>query len=188
MRKEYEEKNKKLKELKDKHEQQELSITSRLFDENCPWLLYGLVGETSDFDDYRIALTKQIAKKEIQENPDIMLPEGSPDAPSLKRMLEHQWCEVCNREAPRGSEPWLHIKKVMERPKEPMRVSDSFMQFYGDIQKSTGRYETTIPKIADDYTQYMSEIFNLEEQIEQQVKVVEGVSGFFRLVTLYNYE
>jgi DNA sulfur modification protein DndD len=89
-----------------------------------------LEGETSDFDDYRIALTKQIAKQEIQENPDIMLPEGSPDAPSLKRMLEHQWCEVCNREAPRGSEPWLHIKKVMERPKKPMRVSDSFMQFY----------------------------------------------------------
>ena len=182
LRKEYDEECKKLKELKDKHEQQELSITSRLFDENCPWLLYGLVGETSDFDDYRIALTKQIAKKEIQENPDIMLPEGSPDAPSLKRMLEHQWCEVCNREAPRGSEPWLHIKKVMERPKEPMRVSDSFMQFYGDIQKSTGRYETTIPKIADDYTQYMSEIFNLEEQIEQQVKVVEAKENELTLV------
>ena len=182
MRKEYDEECQKLKGLKDKHEQQELSITSRLFDENCPWLLYGLEGETSDFDDYRIALTKQIAKQEIQDNPDIMLPEGSPDAPSLKRMLEHQWCEVCNREAPRGSEPWLHIKKVMERPKEPMRVSDSFMQFYGDIQKSTGRYETTIPKIADDYSQYMSDIFNLEEQIEQQVKVVEAKENELTLV------
>ena len=182
LRKEYEDECLKLENLKDAHEQQELSITSRLFDENCPWLLYGLEGETSDFDDYRIALTKQIAKQEIQNNPDIMLPEGSPDAPSLKRMLEHQWCEVCNREAPRGSEPWLHIKKVMERPKEPMRVSDSFMQFYGDIQKSTGRYETTIPKIAEDYSRYMSDIFNLEEQIEQQVKVVEAKENELALV------
>ena len=182
LRKEYNDECQILEDLKDAHEQQELSITSRLFDENCPWLLYGLEGETSDFDDYRIALTKQIAKQEIQDNPDIMLPEGSPDAPSLKRMLEHQWCEVCNREAPRGSEPWLHIKKVMERPKEPMRVSDSFMQFYGDIQKSTGRYETTIPKIADDYSRYMSDIFNLEEQIEQQVKVVEAKENELALV------
>ena len=182
LRKEYNDECKKLKDLKDKHERQELSITSRLFDENCPWLLYGLEGETNDFDDYRIALTKQIAKQEIQDNPNIMLPEGSPDAPSLKRMLEHQWCEVCNREAPRGSEPWLHIKKVMERPKKPMRVSDSFMQFYGDIQKSTGRYETTIPKIADDYSQYMSDFLNLEEQIEQQVKVVEAKENELALV------
>ena len=182
LRKEYDDEFRKLEDLKNAHEQQELSITSRLFDENCPWLLYGLEGETSDFDDYRIALTKQIAKQEIQNNPDIMLPEGSPDAPSLKRMLEHQWCEVCNREAPRDSEPWLHIKKVMERPKEPMRISDSFMQFYGDIQKSTGRYETTIPKIAEDYSQYMSDIFNLEELIEQQVKMVEAKENELALV------
>ena len=182
LRKEYDDEFRKLEDLKNAHEQQELSITSRLFDENCPWLLYGLEGETSDFDDYRIALTKQIAKQEIQNNPDIMLPEGSPDAPSLKRMLEHQWCEVCNREALRDSEPWLHIKKVMERPKEPMRISDSFMQFYGDIQKSTGRYETTIPKIAEDYSQYMSDIFNLEEQIEQQVKMVEAKENELALV------
>jgi len=182
LRKEYDEECHKLEDLKDAHEQQELSITSRLFDENCPWLLYGLEGETSDFDDYRIALTKQIATQEIQANPDIMLPEGSPDAPSLKRMLEHQWCEVCNREAPRGSEPWLHIKKVMERPKEPMRVSDSFMQFYGDIQKSTGRYETTIPNISDDFNKYMSEILDLEDKIEQQERIVEVKENELTLV------
>lgn len=182
LRKEYDDECQILEDLKAAHEQQELSITSRLFDENCPWLLYALEGETSDFDDYRIALTKQLAKKEIQNNPDIMLPEGSPDAPSLKRMLEHQWCEVCNREALRDTAPWLHIKKVMERPKTPMRVSDSFMQFYGDIQKTTGRYETTIPKIADDYRKYMSDIFNLEEQIDQQVKVVEAKENELALV------
>ena len=182
LRKEYDEECRKLKELKDTHEQQELSITSRLFDENCPWILFGLDDETSIFDDHRITLTKQIAKQEFQDNPDIMLPEGSPDAPSLKRMLEHQWCEVCNREALRDSEPWLHIKKVMERPKKPMRVSDSFMQFYGDIQKSTGRYETTIPNIAADYNNYMSDILDLEDKIEQQGVIVETKENELTLV------
>lgn len=182
LRKEYEDECKKLEGLKSKKERQELSITSRLFDENCPWLLFGLEGETGDFDDYRIALSKQLAAIEIQHNPDIMLPEGSPDAPSLKRMLEHEWCEVCNREAKRGTEPWLHIKKVMERPKEPMRVSDSFMQFYGDIQKITGRYETTIPNIIDDYNHYMEEIWDLEDQISQQEKVVEAKENELTLV------
>ena len=182
LRKEYEDECKKLEGLKSKKERQELSITSRLFDENCPWLLFGLEGETGDFDDYRIALSKQLAAIEIQHNPDIMLPEGSPDAPSLKRMLEHEWCEVCNREAKRGTDPWLHIKKVMERPKEPMRVSDSFMQFYGDIQKITGRYETTIPNIIDDYNHYMEEIWDLEDQITQQEKVVEAKENELTLV------
>jgi len=182
LRKEYEDEYKKLDGLKSKKERQELSITSRLFDENCPWLLFGLEGETGDFDDYRIALSKQLAAIEIQHNPEIMLPEGSPDAPSLKRMLEHEWCEVCNREAKKGTDPWLHIKKVMERPKEPMRVSDSFMQFYGDIQKITGRYETTIPNITDDYNHYMEEIWDLEDQITQQEKVVEAKENELTLV------
>jgi len=100
----------------------------------------------------------------------------------LKRMLEHEWCEVCNREAKKGTDPWLHIKKVMERPKEPMRVSDSFMQFYGDIQKITGRYETAIPNITDDYNHYMEEIWDLEDQITQQEKVVEAKENELTLV------
>ena len=104
LRYEYESEQKKLQNLQKKKEDLEKSITSRLFDENCPWLLMGLEGETSDFDDFRIALSQALAQKQIMENPDILLPEGSPDTPSLKRMLERCHCEVCDREAPRDSE------------------------------------------------------------------------------------
>ena len=63
-----------------------------------------------------------------------------------------------------------------------MRVSDSFMQFYGDIQKITGRYETTIPNIIDDYNHYMEEIWDFEDQITQQEKVVEAKENELTLV------
>jgi len=76
LRHEYESEQAKLRNLQKEKEEQERSITSRLFDENCPWLLMGLEGETSDFDDFRIALTKKLAQKQIMENPDILLPEG----------------------------------------------------------------------------------------------------------------
>lgn len=182
LRNEYESEQKKLQNLQKQKERQELSITSRLFDENCPWLLMGLEGETSDFDDFRLALNQALAQKEIIENPDILLPEGSPDTPSLKRMLERCHCEVCDREAPRNSEPWLHIKKVMERPRKAMHSSDSFMQYYGKIQKTTGQYETSIPKIAEDYEKYMNDIFDLDDKIEAQEAVVEQKESEMALI------
>ena len=182
LRREYEAEQNKLTDLLKKKENQELSITSRRFDENCPWLLMGLNGETGDFDDLRIALSQVLAQKKIIENPDILLPEGSPDAPSLKRMLERCHCEVCDREAPRGSEPWMHIKKVMERPRKAMHSSDSFMQYYGKIQKTTGLYETTIPNIEEDYTNYMNEIFDLDDKIKEQEAIVEQKESEMTLV------
>ena len=182
LRYEYEAEQDALGQLQKKKEEQEKSITSRLFDENCPWLLMGLEGETSDFDDFRIALSQALAQKKIMENPDILLPEGSPDTPSLKRMLERCHCEVCNREAPKGSDPWLHIKKIMERPRKAMHASDSFMQYYGKIQKTTGLYETTIPKIEEDYVAYMNSIFDLDEQIAAQENKVEQKESEMTLV------
>lgn len=168
LREEYEKEKKLLNEMKKDKEHHELSITSRLFDENHPWLLYGLQEETANFDDYRIALTKELAKREIIENPDILLPEGSPDSPSLQRMLDRCHCEVCDREAPRGSAAWLHIKQVKDRPRKPMRVSNSFVQYYGELQTSFGRYATTIQNIDSDYNAYMDAIDKIDEDISAQ--------------------
>lgn len=169
---EYKREREQLDRLKEKKEQLELSVTSRLFDENCPWILMGLGEEIDAFDRNRIELVGNLATANVQKNPDIILPEGSPDTPSLKRMLKNEFCEVCGRPAPKGSEEWQHIKKVLERPQKPMLSSDSFVQFYGDIQKEVGRYSTTIPCISDDYQRYMSEIFDLDEKIAAQEDVV----------------
>ena len=186
LRQEYENECATLTSLKKKKEEQELSITSRLFDENCPWILMGLEKETGTFDANRINLTKEIALREITQTSEILLPDNSPDTPSLKRMLEHEWCEVCNREAKKGSEPWLHIKKVMERPHKEMRTSASFMQFYSGIQNTTGRYETTIPNIQESFNNYMRDLFDLDEKIEEQERIVENKENELTLVGIEN--
>lgn len=182
LRLEYEEEHNKLNSLKRQKAEQELSITMRLFDENCPWILMGLENETGDFDANRIELTKKIAAQEITQNPQILLPDDSPDAPSLRRMLEHEHCEVCDREAKKGSAPWLHIKKVLERPHKEMRTSASFMQFYSGLQNATGRYEATIPQIQESFEQYMNSIYDLDDQIEAQERIVEAKENELTLV------
>lgn len=186
LRHEYEEECAKLDSLKREKAEQELSITSRLFDENCPWILMGLGNETGDFDAKRIELTKKLTAQEISQNPQILLPDDSPDAPSLRRMLEHEHCEVCDREAKKGTAPWLHIKKVLERPHKEMRTSASFMQFYSGLQNATGRYEATIPQIQESFEQYMNHIYDLDDQIEAQERIVEAKENELTLVGIEN--
>ena len=99
LRAEYDQENAKLKQMEKDRDEKELSVTSRLFDENCPWVLYGLKDEIDQFDTNRIEYLNAKRDAEIRNNPDILLPEGSPDAPSLKRMLETM---VCERSLPKG--------------------------------------------------------------------------------------
>ena len=63
-----------------------------------------------------------------------------------------------------------------------MHSSDSFMQYYGNIQKRTGLYETTIPKIVEDYESYMNNIFDLDDKIATQENVVEQKASEMTLV------
>ncbi len=186
LRHEYEEERAKLDSMKRDKSEQELSITSRLFDENCPWILMGLETETGDFDANRIELTRKITAQEITQNPQILLPDDSPDAPSLRRMLEHEHCEVCDREAKKGTAPWLHIKKVLERPHREMRTSASLSQFYSGLQNATGRYEATIPQIQESFEQYMNNIYDLDDQIEAQERLVEAKENELTLVGIEN--
>ena len=186
LRHEYNEERLKLDSLKKRKEEQELSITSRLFDENCPWILMGLENETGHFDANRIELTRKITAIELSQNPMILLPDDSPDAPSLQRMLDNEYCEVCGREAKMDTAPWLHIQKVLNRPHKEMRTSASFMQFYSGIQTTTGRYESTIPKIQESFKQYMNDIYDLEDQIESQERIVEAKENELTLVGVEN--
>lgn len=186
LRQEYEKELEILNSLKKRKVEQELSITSRLFDENCPWILMGLDNEIGDFDENRIDLTKKITAVELTQKHEILLPDDSPDTPSLKRMLEREICEVCNRVAKRGTDPWLHIKKVMERPRKEMRTSASFMQYYSSVQNITGRYVTTIPTIQEDFEHYMNSIYDLDDQIESQERIVEAKENEMTLVGTEN--
>lgn len=161
-----------LENLKNKKEKLELSVTSRIFDENCPWLLMGLADELSEFCELRTELLTAITTEKFKKNPEILLPVDSPDPLSLKRMIDRCHCEVCDREAPKDSKPWLHIKKLMDRSRTAAHSSESLMPFYDDLQMEVGRYRSTIPTIEADYDNYLQKIYDLEDQIVAQQDVV----------------
>ena len=103
-----------INELKEQKNEREKNITTMMFSENSPWLLMNLGNQISLFDQRRQNLTSEIATQKAMDNPFIKLPEGSPDIPSLQRMLRTEVCEVCGRPALKDSEYWNHIKMVME--------------------------------------------------------------------------
>jgi DNA sulfur modification protein DndD len=125
----------------------ETSITSALFDEECPWLLESLVSELDYYDKKREKHIGDLAQLNNDGALVIMLPEGSPDTSSLERMLKNQVCEVCGQPAMIGTEAWNHIKLILDRPKKISTTRNDFGHFYGMLQKSASAYLRIIPKI-----------------------------------------
>ena len=174
LRSEYEREDNELNKMRKKKEEMELSITSRIFDENRPWLLWALEEEITTFDELRVDFIGKQREKQISNNPDILLPEGSPDVPSLRRMLLREYCEVCGREAHKGTPEYQHIEMVLNRPRKSVLQSEgSLGQFYGDLQMQVGNYRQTIPCVNDEYEKFMDEIDALGEAIIAQEAVVE---------------
>lgn len=174
LRTEYELEESKLTALRKQKDELELSVTSRLFDDNCPWLLMELQQEISNFDEMRINFISSKRDAEIVKNPEILLPEGSPDTPSLLRMLRNHRCEICDRPFEKDSDAYKHVDMLIHRPRKAMHQSqDSLSQFYGDLQNNVGSYARTIPSIADEFDAFLDKVDELDEQISEQEKVVE---------------
>ena len=106
-----------------------LSVTRRLFDENSPWVLLGLKEEIDNFDKNRLAYQNARRDSEIRNNPEILLPAGSPDALSLERMLKTMVCEVCGRSLKDDPEAYNHVKKILERPIHPMHSTQDSLYY-----------------------------------------------------------
>lgn len=169
---------KELRRLKDEGEKQ---ITSRLFAETSPWLLRGLKSEIDRFSALRDKwVADKTALRMAKEGTVILLPQDSPDVLSLKRMLEREWCEVCNREAKKNTEAWKHIKTVMERPKkEEVSVRNDFSQFYSSIQNSVGTLYNSIDDIDRSIEEYQDYLKDLNTQIEEKKEEWEQVKMEF---------
>ena len=166
-----------LKELRRLKNEGEKQITSRLFAETSPWLLMGLKSEIDRFSALRDKwveekTTLRIAKGKTM----ILLPNDSPDVLSLKRMLDREWCEVCNREARRNTDPWKHIKEVMERPKkEEKSTRNDFSQFYSSLQNSVGTLYNSIDSIDYSIEEYQDYLKDLNTKIEEKKEEWEQV-------------
>ena len=145
----------------------ESSITHKIFDEENPWLIMGLEDE---LDVYKKKREKYIGDLALQNNDGtlvIMLPEGSPDISSLKRMLENEVCEVCGQPALKHSEAWEHINRILNRPKKKNVNRNDFSQFYGELEKYVSQYSLKIPNIEDKIKDVKCYLDRLADELDE---------------------
>jgi DNA sulfur modification protein DndD len=110
----------------------------------------------------------------------ILLPEGSPDIPSLRRMLRTERCEVCGRPAERGTQPWLNIQRLIERPKENMpKTANDFNKFFSEIQISAGGVECDNNALLAAVASYRDELASIEEEIDNKQTELDNIRTRF---------
>ena len=160
------------------------SINSYFFNPEYSWLLMDLEGEMKTFSNIQDEFIESRIKKRINKQQPTntfitVLPDGSPDYASLEKMLKQELCFVCGRDAKVGSEEWLYMKKVKERPKPSTskmisQSKNDFRDFFGDIQMSTQGYYKKIIDIGNSIknlrikaSDYENEIREIQQQIEQ---------------------
>ncbi len=162
-------------EKKKKKDSLEKDITKQILSEDYPWLLKGLEGQISTFRSLREDLIVKKTEKNLMETV-ILLPEGSPDKESLKVMLDKEHCSVCNRSALKNSEAWLHIEKVLNRPRPKVeKQRNDFDDFYSNIQNSTSAFVQNLKKTDEYKRQYRLKVFDLEEKIKNIEEARERV-------------
>lgn len=166
-----------IKFLKNEKSEKEKSITSMLFSGNNPWLLLNLQDEINKFSTLRDNWVTDKNTLQITKNPLIvLLPENTPDAFSLKRMIENEVCEVCGREALKDSDAWKHIKMIMDRPQAGnINSKNNFAQFFSNIQTTVGSYYNGIPEITESMEKYREDLDIFNDKIKQKEEEWENI-------------
>ena len=158
------------------------NINSFFFDSEYSWILMNLDGEMKIFSNIRDEfLEKRIKRKLKREQPSnifaTVLPDGSPDFVSLEKMIEQEICFVCGREAKNGSDEWLYMQKVKDRPKleleQEHRSKNDFKDFFGEIQMNAQEYYRRIIGINDSVRKLKSEATNYENGIRDILRQKE---------------
>lgn len=137
-------KNRSLNEVADEYSSLLDNINNRFFDGNFSWISYGFENVISDFQNkiqhFRETHYEKKALHSINADPNrkfYFLPLNSPDSVSLKSMIDHEHCYVCDRPAPKDSEAYEYIVKLRDRPIEPKNddfVKNSLDDFFGSLQ------------------------------------------------------
>ena len=161
-----------------------LGFAKRLFTDS--WLLMGTddlvdkFGEKlNDYDKLVMErkVAAQVAKNEA-EREQTRLPEGVPDRNTVQNMLHDEHCQVCDRPAPKGSEPYQAIEKLLEKPK-PVKQPETTPNIAKELRglywvgvSVKGKYSDAPEQIRATYVDQI----NLEGEmrdLEDQIKSVE---------------
>lgn len=140
---------KNLKEVQEEYDEEQINLHKRMFTNK--WVLKGT---ESLFEEYS-KLYNQFEHKKIQNEAQIQakldsenalmielqarLPIDVPEPIHVEYMLSIERCLVCDREAPKDSEPWLKMKELIDRSQMKIKTLEdeekSVHNFSGDLKK-----------------------------------------------------
>ena len=175
------EKNKKLREVADEYEGFLDGINSRFFDGNFSWISLGFDNVESQFQEkiqtYREKHFEKKALKNITDDPNKFfhfLPLDSPDAVSLKNMIDKEHCFVCDRPAKEGTEPHNHFIKLRNRAiddkKDVEFVKNNLTVLFDGIQVNAQPFYNKISSIEESILKTREKEIALSERVSKLKK------------------
>lgn len=138
-----------LKEVQEEYDEEQKSIHKRMFSNK--WVLKGTerlfeeYGKIyNQFEHKKLQNEAQIQARLDSENAIVTelqtrLPIDVPEPIHVEFMLNAERCLVCDREAPKDSEPWLKMKELLDRSKMKIKTLEdeeiSIHDFSADLKK-----------------------------------------------------
>ena len=140
---------KSLTEVQEEYDEEQKSLHKRMFTNK--WVLKGTenlfeeYGQIySRFENAKLQRHAQIQARLDSENEMVLelqarLPTDVPEPIHVETMLNMERCLVCDRPAPKGSEPWLKMKELIDRSKMKIKTLEdeetSIHDFSPDLRK-----------------------------------------------------
>lgn len=157
------------------------NYTQDLFDKN--WILtnYKPVFEEYKIKIAKVSKTKRKLENEFQQkigekkavetlkNGIIPLPIGAPTRQHMEEMIDAEICKVCNREAVKGSEPYVFMKNRLQEYIESVEK-----EVIEKKQLFKNNYINSLTKISDSNDENISNIINMESKISANFEFVES--------------
>lgn len=185
-----------LTQVKAEEEQARIGLNTNLFRRR--WVLKGttsLIQEyNAKFIEYQNA--KNFKKAEVQarlkaekrvlNELQTRLPINVPEPVYVEKMLEDECCLVCNREAPKGSDPWNSIKQLLSRDhkeiealKNELDTAHDFEADFTKMFKDGNTLEYTIHRVEDDISNTFQNLIKLEKRRRELSKQHEQLTSAY---------
>ena len=169
--------NTRLNNLKDDYENLTSKITQRFFDTSYAWISHGTSqyekkfrDKFQDYNEKRAAFKLQ--KLKTEDNSSVkFLPTDSPDFVTLKTMIDKEFCYICNRSAPKGSDEHNHLIKLLERPSKKSNVEifkNDLTRFMSDILMGSHPYLEATGNVLNT----VKETREKEHETNERIKVI----------------
>lgn len=152
-------------------------LSRKLFTDN--WVLLGTSPIVDLFEKKKTAYDNATAirkvtenlTKELSEKLQIRLPENVPEAMYVRQMLDEEHCKVCDRPAPKGSDPYEAIASLLvseKKPTQPELKRTDLSQFFRKLLLDADAMKRSIADINDRVRASMAEQNRLREQVKDQ--------------------